>query len=789
MTKNKVFSAINILGLALGLAACLLIVLYVVDELSYDRFNVNADRIYRVNEDLKLGDNKQQYAVAMAPLAKTLIADYPDVENTVRLLKAEINIKKGNENIIENDAVFADVSVFDVFTLPLIYGNKKSALIGPNTIVLSKSAAIKYFNKTAVLGQTLTLPGFGDFKITGVINNMPRQSHFYADFLMSMASWADSRSTSWLQSNYTTYVLMRKGTDYKKIEANFSQLLRKYSGQELQNAVGMSIDDFEKKGSYFRMNMIPLTDIHLHSNRIGELGVNGTTQYIYIFSAIALFILIIACVNFMNLSTARSANRAREVGVRKVLGSPRKYLVAQFLTESVLITFAATLIAIITDTLLLPAFNVLADKNIAINAHTLIWLIPALLISILVIGFLAGAYPALFLSAFQPVNVLKGKLASGFKAGRLRSFLVVFQFAVSIFLIVGTLVIYTQLKYIQTQDIGYNREQVLVLQNTWELRNKAQIFKDEVKQMPGVINATLTGFLPTSHNRNTTLFCKDASKDPKKTIFPQAWRIDDDYIKTLDMKIIKGRDFSKEMPTDSNALIINQTAARFLGYADPINKTLYRNNEPKAFTIIGVVKDFNFSSLRENITPVVMMLDKNNGCLAIRVQPQNIKPLLSKLEAKYKALAPEGHFNYSFMDADFEAAYRTEQRMGSLFIIFTSLAIIIACLGLFGLAAYAAEQRNKEIGIRKALGASVTNIVTMLSADFIKLVLIAIIIALPLAWYSMHQWLQNFAYRTGIHWWVVTGAGVLALIVAFLTISFQAIKAAVANPVKSLRSE
>ncbi|MEO8886133.1 MAG: ABC transporter permease [Mucilaginibacter sp.] len=791
LVKNKGFTAINILGLALGLATCLLIVFYVVDELSYDRYNVNADRIYRVNEDLKLGDYKVQYAVAMPPLAKTLINDFPDVENAVRIKRAAISIKKGDEYLPENNVVFADPSVFDVFTLPLIYGDKATLLKDPNTIVISASAALKYFNKLNVIGQQLTIPNYGSLKITGVIKDIPRQSHFYADFLMAMISWPDSRTNEWLRSDYNTYVLMRKGADYKKLEASFPQLLRKYSGQEMQKAVGMSIDDFEKKGSYFKMSLMPLTDIHLHSNMTGELGVNGTTQYIYIFSAIALFILIIACVNFMNLSTARSASRAREVGVRKVLGSPRKYLIAQFLMESVLVTFAATLIAVIAAVLILPAFNNLSDKNIVIDTPTLSWLVPALLIEILVVGFLAGAYPALFLSAFKPVNVLKGKLTGGFKGGGLRSFLVVFQFAVSIFLIIGTLVIYTQLKYMQSRDVGYNRDQVLVIQNAWELNNRAKIFKQEIQQLPGVVNATLTGFLPTSANRNTSVFFKDATKDPKKSIFPQAWHVDNDYIKTLGMTIVKGRAFSAQMPTDSNALVINETAAKFLAFTDPINKTLYKQdgNTMKPFTIIGVVKDFNFTSLRQNITPVVMQLDYDNGNLAIRVQTANLPNLLSQIENKWKAIAPSAQFKYSFMDADFEAAYRTEQRMGQLFIIFTSLAIIIACLGLFGLAAYAAEQRNKEIGIRKVLGASVANIVTMLSADFIKLVFIAMLIALPVAWYMMHQWLQNFAYRVGIHWWILAIAGIIALSIAFITVSFQSIKAALTNPVKSLKSE
>ncbi|MDB5011444.1 MAG: yknZ 4 [Mucilaginibacter sp.] len=792
LMKNKGFTAINILGLALGLAACLLIVFYVVDELSYDRYNTNANRIYRVNEDLKLGDNKVQYAVAMPPLAQTLIKDFPDVENAVRIKKASISVKKGNEYLIENNAIFADPSLFDVFTLPLIYGNKVSVLTQPNTVVISASTAIKYFNRLNVVGQTLILPNYATLKITGVIKDMPRQSHFKADFIMAMISWADSRTNEWLRSDYNTYVLLRKGANYKDLEAQFPALLRKFSGAQMQKAVGTDMDGFEKKGSYFRLNLMPLTDIHLRSNMTGELGVNSTPQYVYIFSAIALFILLIACVNFMNLSTARSSNRAREVGVRKVLGSARKHLMAQFLIESVFVTLAAAVIAVITVGMLLPAFNNLAGKNITINTATLIWLAPALLAAIVVIGCLAGAYPAMFLSAFQPIDVLKGKLVNGFKGGRLRSFLVVFQFAISIFLIVGTLVIYNQLQYIQNRDVGYNRNHVLIIQNAFALRNQAKIFKQEIKQLPGVVNVTLTGFLPTSSNRNTAIFCKDATKDPKKTIFPQTWQVDDDYIKTLDMKIIAGRSFSAQMPTDSAGVIINETAAKFLGFTNAVNKILYRsdNDAPlKSYNIIGVVKDFNFNSLRENVTPVVMLLGTDNGNLGIRINTTNLSSLLAQIENKWKAIAPATRLQYSFMDADFEATYRTEQRMEQLFIIFTSLAIIIACLGLFGLSAYAAEQRNKEISIRKVLGASVSTIVGMLSTDFIKLVLIAIVIALPVAWYVMQKWLQDFAYRVNIQWWILAIAGLAAILIAFITIGFQSVRAALANPVKSLRSE
>ena len=796
LQNNKGFTAINVLGLALGLATCLLIVFYVVDELSYDRYNVNASRIYRVDEDLKLGDNKVQYAVCMAPLAQTLKNDFPDVENTVRLKNiGGMHVTKGTESILEYNALFADPSVFYVFTLPVIYGDKKTALTEPNTVVITEDMAKKYFGRLNVVGENLIIDGNSQkpIKVTAVIENIPEQSHFHADFLVSMASNPDSKSIEWLRSDYNTYVLMRKGADYKKLEAQFPQFLRKYSGGQMQQELNMSYDTFEKNGSFFRLNMMALTDIHLHSNLTGELGINGSVQYVYIFSAIAIFILLIACVNFMNLSTARSANRAKEVGVRKVLGSARKYLIFQFLAESTMVTFIAVIIALVVTMLFLPAFNHFADKSIAINLHTLIWLLPSALIAIVFIGFLAGLYPAFFLSAFSPMQVLKGKISTGFKGGALRSSLVVFQFSISIFLIVGTLVINNQLHYIQNRDLGYNRNQVLIIQHAFELGDHAKTFKQEIKQLPGVSNATLSGYLPVKSNRATGIFYKEAVADPKKSLYPQIWSVDEDYIATLAMKIKSGRNFSAQMPSDSNAIVINETAAKFLGFSDPVNKIVYRssggpNPTYKPYTIIGMVKDFNFSSLHDNISPVVMQLNTDNSSLSIKVSTANIPALLSQIEDKWKGFTP-AHFQYTFMDQDFDAMYRSEQRIGTIFIAFTTLAILIACLGLFGLAAYAAEQRTKEIGIRKVLGASIANIAGMLSKDFIKLICISIVISTPLAWYFMQKWLQDFAYRVNIDWWVFVIAGVAALFIAFITISFQSVKAAVANPVKSLRSE
>jgi len=797
LLKNKGFTVLNVLGLSLGLASCLLIIFYVVDELSYDRYNTKADRIYRVNEDLKLGENNVLYAVCMPPLAQTLKTDFPYVENTVRIKNAgSRHVKKGSVNILENNMAYADPSMFDVFTLPMIDGSPATALAEPNSVVITETMAKKYFNSTNAVGKILIFDDNNSYKVTGVIRDIPKQSHFNFDFFISMSTFPDSRSTEWLRSDYNTYVLFKDAADHKKLEAALPAFLSKYSGPQMQSELKMSVAAFEKGGSFFRLNLTPLTDIHLKSNRSNELGPNSTVEYVYIFSAIALFILIIACVNFMNLSTARSSNRAREVGVRKVLGSSKTHLIFQFLTESVLVTLAATVIAFFAAVALLPAFNQLAGKDIIINSHTLVWLIPALLLIVLVVGALAGSYPAFFLSAFNPIDVLKGRLSAGFKGGGLRGVLVVFQFAISIFLIIGTLVIYKQLNYIRTKDLGYNRNQILIVQNTFELNNQANTFKQEIKQLPGVENATLTGFLPTSGQKNTSIFFKDAAFDQKKALFPQTWEVDEDYINTLDMKMAVGRSFSSQMATDSSGIIINEAAAKFLGLKDPINKPLYRSNggkqdisNSKTYHIIGVVKDFNFSSLRDVISPVVLVMAHNTGALSVRMDTKNIPVLLSQIQDKWNELSPNVKMNYSFMDQDFDAMYRAEQREGTVCIVFTSLAIIIACLGLFGLAAYAAEQRNKEIGIRKVLGANVSTIAAMLSFDFIKLVFIAILIALPAGWFLMNKWLEDFAYRVNIQWWILPLAGFTAILIAIITISFQSIKAALSNPVNSLRSE
>ncbi len=789
LLKNKGFTIINIAGLALGLTTFLLILFYVMDELSYDRFNTKADRIYRVNADIKYGGSVASYAVTPPPLATALTGNFPEVERSARLLAAgDIRFKKGAEILQENKTVYADEGIFDIFSLSMIQGNPANALSEPNCIVLTEKAAKKYFGRTDVVGQNLYLFTFKtNYKITGVIHNIPVQSHFNFDYFLSMPSLAASREIIWNNFSVSTYILCKPGTDYKKLAPRISALFRKFVGEE-------NYAKLEQTGNYIRLDLTPLTAIHLQSNRQYELGANNNSENIYIFSAIALFVLLIACINFMNLSTARSANRAREIGVRKVLGSSRGRLVAQFLSESVLITCFAAIIAALAAWALLPFFNEVADKELSVTAHSIGWLSLILAAIVLIVSLLAGSYPAFFLSGFQPIHVLKGRRSAGGKDSHFRNSLVVFQFSISIFLMIGTLVIYNQLHYIQQKDLGFDRSHVLVVKNVNELED-AKTFAQQIRQFPEVMNASLSSFLPTGSLRAPNAVFTSRTADTKSALFTEIWPVDEEYLPAMGIRLVKGRNFSDRLLSDSLGILINETAARMLGYAgDPLDRKLFIPSEDtakpiKEYRVIGLVKDFNFNSLRDNITPVVMIVSASNGALSIRTNTGGLSAFIAKVQDKWNALSPNQHFEYSFMDEDFNAAYRSERRSGKLFLSFTILALIIACLGLFSLAAYAAEQRKKEIGIRKVLGASVSALVGMLSKDFLKLVCLAILISSPVAWFLMQKWLQDFAYRVDIHGWVLATAGLAAVLIAFITVSYQSIKAANVNPVESLRSE
>jgi putative ABC transport system permease protein len=798
LIKNKTYSIINILGLAIGLSCFLLIAMYVLDELSFDRYNDKAGRIYRINSDIKFGGAEMHMPVTSDMMGQLLKKDYPEAEQYTRIYTFNGNklIKKGNEYINEAKVAHVDSTFFDVFTLPAIEGNTKTALDEPNTVVLTKSAALKYFGTTDVVGKTIETNDNDQtfYKVTAVIKDIPENSHFHFDFLFSMKN-VDYRWGQLTSHNFYTYLLLRPGTNYKAFEKHFAEYTEKYVLPDARQFMNInSMADFEKAGNKLVYSLIPLTKIHLYSDRSFELSSGGNIQYVYIFSAVALFILIIACINFMNLTTARSANRAKEVGIRKVLGTERKYLVGQFLFESVFMVVLSLFISLGIIYLVMPAFNDVSGKSMTLENLFSPHLIPILILLPILVGLLAGSYPAFFLSAFRPIEVLTGKLKLGSKSGGLRSILVVFQFATSIILIIGTIIVYRQLHYIQNKNLGYNKNEVLIIDGTSSLGDNTDAFKNEVLQMPGVESGTISSFLPVSNSsRSDQTYSKEAVMNPQNGIDMQTWRIDYDYIKTLGMKTIKGRNFSKDFGTDSNAVIINQTTAAFLGYKDPVGQKIYTlnrdNTQTISYHIIGVVQNFNFESLKKDIGPLCFVLGKRGYITSFKINAANINSLISLIEAKWKAMASGMPFSYRFLDDSFNKMYNAETRIGKIALIFSILAIFIACLGLFGLATFIAEQRTKEIGIRKVLGASVNGVVRLLSNDFLKLVVIAFIIAAPLAWWAMHHWLQDFAYRTDISWWIFVLAGAITLFIALATVSFQAVRAAIANPVKSLRTE
>ncbi|MCS3801626.1 ABC transporter permease [Niastella sp. OAS944] len=789
LKKNKGISFLNISGLTIGVAVCLLIIFYVIDETSYDRYNINGKNIYRVNTDTKFNGSASSSATAAPKVAEAMRLNFPEIANTVRLLPDEdVRFKKGDELVLEKKVFYCDPSVFDVFTLNMLEGDARSALTEPNSVVITERMALKYFNTTHAVGKTIEKAEDGNavtnYKVTGIIENLPAQSHFDVDFLQSMVGLRISTNENFTAFfPFSTYLLLKPNADHKRLEAKFPAFLKKHID---------FIDDLEKKGDYIKLNLTPLYDIHLQSNRLNELGANGNIQYIYIYSGVALFILLLACINFMNLSTAHSSTRAKEVGIRKVLGSPRKGLILQFISESMLISFFATLAAVLLAWALLPLFNRISGKSLGITLNTFAWLLPSIAGITLIIGLLAGSYPAFFLSAFKPVKVLKGETPAAHKGNGLRSLLVVFQFSISILLIISTLIIYNQLNYMQHKSLGFNRKQVLLVKHMNALNKQANIFKQEVLRLPGVSGATLSSFVPTGHRRWANYVT--ANNNMHQTEF---WPVDEDYLRTMNMALDKGRDFNPALSSDSSAIIINETAARSMGFTDPIDKTIAYGNNQKQYHIIGVVKDFNFNSLRDNVTPVVLTMTtaferKKQGdrpdVLAIKVGNEKLPVLMGIIEKKWKSLSNNQEFDYSFMDEDFDNLYHAEQRTGRISLLFTTLAIFIACLGLFGLAAFTAEQRTREIGIRKVLGANVPNLVALLSMNFLKLVFVAFIVAAPMAWLFMEKWLQGFAYRQNISWWVFIVALLGALIIAMLTISSQFIKAAVVNPVKSLRS-
>lgn len=787
--KKKFFSFINIMGLTIGLATSLLITLCVIDELSYDRYNVNADRIFRIDADILFRGTEFRQRNSPAQLGFVLMKDYPKIEKVFRLAgEADVILQNGNEMITEHNCTYADSTFFDVFTLTMLHGDPRTALVEPGTMVISESMAKKYFKSTDVVGKVLLTDYTKPYKITGVIKDMPIQSHIHLNFIKAMSELGDSRNDNWLSDNYHTYILVRPGTTEEELNGYLKAATQKYIEGPLKSASGGGLNDLEHNGGHLKYAAMPLTKIHLYSTLTNEAEPSGNKQYVYIFIFVAIFILIIACINFMNLSTARSESRSKEVGIRKVLGSGRFPLIAQFLTESLLTSFIALLLAVAFALLLLPLLNDFLGKKMTLLLLGGKWMVLVLLLTTVVVGLLAGSYPAFILSAFNPVQVLKGNRTQKGKRSWLRDGLVMLQFIPAIILIVGTLVIYNQLNYIKNKDLGYERSQVLVVKNTGALDTRAKLFKDRVLQIPGVKSGTMTDNLPTDENWSTHGFSKDADRSSGNVMVLGEWHVDTDYLPALEMKMAKGRNFSSNMPTDSTAMILNEAAEKLLSLDDPLSGSLYYGG--KAYRVIGVVKDFNTGSLRTKIPPIAFFLTDARSKMAFRIDSKNITSIISKIKSEYDQMnASNGQpFMYSFLDEDFDRLYNAEQRMGKIFFSFAFLTIFITCLGLFGLVSFTTEQRVKEIGVRKVLGASVSDIVFLLSKDFLKLVIFAFIVAAPVSWFMMSKWLEGFAYRVGIDWWVFLVAAILAVMITIVTVSQQSIRAALTNPVKSLRA-
>ncbi len=796
LSRNTFSSAINVLGLAIGIAVCLVIVLFVQDELSYDRFHEKADRIVRIVFKADINGGKINEAVVMPPTAQTLKNDFAEVQEATRLRTMGMPRVMADGRFFTDDKMaYADSNFFRVFTIPFLQGDSKTVLVQPNCVVISQKLALKYFGKANPMGKVLHFgkgSGAPAFRITGVFGEIPANSHFHFDMFGSMASDTEAGSTSWMVSNYFTYLVLPEGYDYKRLEAKLPRMVEKHMGPQVLQALGMSLAQFRTKGNKLGFRLQKLTDIHFNSDNSNELEAGGDITHVYIFGVIAVFMLLIACINFMNLSTANASKRAREVGVRKVLGSAKLDLVRQFLLESILLTAVALVLAVVVSQVALPVFNALAGKNLTLGLTSNPVVLPALLGLGLLVGLVAGSYPAFYLSSFKPVAVLKGRVSGSRKSIGLRSGLVVFQFTVSIFLIVGTTVVYRQLNYMQHKNLGYDKEQLLVLPNSWALGKNETVFRDRLLADARVVNATMSAYKPAGPTNSNNSLAYPDGKDAQlmRTL---RYGIDDRYIPTMGMRMLSGRNFSGRSASDSSAIIINEAAASAFGWGkNAVGHTVTRLTDndggKKVYQVIGVVGDFHFKSLHESISPLLMVLENNPG-LIVKVRTNEMAGFLASVKTQWDAFGVDEPFTYAFMDELVGKTYQAEQKVGIILNIFTLLTIFIACLGLFGLATFTAEQRTKEIGIRKVLGASVMGIAGLLSKDFLKLVLVACVLSFPLAWYATNQWMENFAYRIDISWWVFALAGVLALLIALLTVSFQAVKAALANPVKSLRSE
>lgn len=800
MWRKKGYTLINILGLAIGIACFLLIFLFVWDESSFDKFHEKGDDIYRVALDRKYPGRVRSYAIIPHSYASVIATDFPEVKEAVRLFYFQGNVStyKVNENLYEEPhAMWADSQFFEVFSIPLLAGKSATVLNKPNSVVLTQSTANKYFGEENPIGKVLDIPNSpNDLVVTGVCEDVPGNSHLQFNLLISSSSINFLQTPNFVNFFAYTYLLLEPGTDPKALEAKFPAMVRKYAAGPIQRQFNVSYDEYVAAGNGYDYSLQALKDIYLSSNLENEIKPPGSKTRNYIFGLIGIFILVIAIINFMNLSTARSTERAQEVGIRKTLGVLPGQLINQFLAEAVLVSLFSLVVAIFMLVFLLPLFNDLSGKTFVLsqlfNSKSMV-LLPLLAIGI---GLLAGSYPAAVLSRFRPIEVLKGKLTTTRHGIALRNGLVVFQFMISVVLIISTIVVFNQLQFIRKKELGFNQDQVLTLKGAFVLQTQTEAFKEELLKLPEVTDVGGCNTMPGESFFGTS-FRKEGDNE---TTFGSGITIDDDFINCLQMELLAGRNFSDAF-NDSLSVLINEMAAKELQLTEPIGKRIITVNvnpqtgeeETTMFTIVGLIKDFHFQSLHQVISPVYFFHNESpdgaNNILSLRLQSGDLQQSIQNVENLWAQFVPDQPFRYSFLEGDLTALYQAEQVAQRIFGLFSLLAIFIACMGLLGLAAYVTMQRTKEIGIRKVLGATTGNLITLLSKDFLILVVIALLIASPLAWYAMDKWLENFAYHIPLNWPVFVLAGVLAIVIAFLTVSFQAVKTAVANPIKALKDE
>lgn len=790
--ESPLYSFINIFGLTFGIACSILIMLWVQDELSYDTYSERYEDTYRITGDFLFGGRDMKLCVAPALMGQELMNKFPEVESYMRFnSQGRYIIHYEDKSFIEHDVVYADSTFFEFFSIPLISGDANTALVEPNTLVLSNALAKKIFGDENPIGKSLKLDNNEHYRITGIYSDIPHNSHFNFEMICSLSSIEDASQPNWLSMNYVTYLILDKNTDIDALKEKMNRMMEKLMEPLFKQFMGLTIEEFKEDGRAV-YSLQKLTDIHLKSDLSGEVGENSDIRYVYIFALIAFFILLVACINFMNLSTARSSGRAKEVGIRKVAGANKTNLIRQFLAESVLMALLSFILALITIELILPYFNNLTNKLITVPYINPFFIVASFFI-IVATGFLAGSYPAFYLARFRPVAVLKGKLRKGTKSGWLRTILVVIQFATSIVLIIGTITVYKQLKFFQHKNLGFDKEQLLVINDTYLLGDNASVFKEEIQKLDEVKMTTLGSYLPIPSWRNNSAVFPDGKTNDSRTTPMQIWRVDFDYFDTYKLEIVDGRSFDKNLSTDSSAVIINEAAKKQFAWDNPIEHSLSfpvsAQGDMEHFDVIGVVENFHFESLRQEIAPMVIVIGSGTTYLTIRFKTSDIEQFIGEIKSKWTALGEDQPFDYTFVDDRLNARYDAEMRLGKILGIFAIIAVFIGGLGLFGLAAFMTEQRTKEIGIRKVMGANIRNIIQLLIADFTKWVGVSFVVASIIAFYAMDKWLNNFAYKTTLSWWVFVAAGAGALVIAWLTVIWQTYKVAVKNPVESLRYE